>query len=217
MIYLPPPAHRQFGLPRGPEGDRQCVRTETFVLSEEWTHGIRLSAEFSEDWLESIGHPNQLGIGSRAHFVHGRTSMNFDGNFADPEVAGDLLVHLAGRDEQHHFLLARRKRFEALFQLQIVVLDDPSLSIALDGGQDGIEHVLIAKRLGKEIDGAMLHGVDRHRNVSVSGHHHHRNSDADLDQPGLKLEAVHIGQSDVEDDAARPVREIYQRKSFAVA
>jgi hypothetical protein len=25
--------------------------------------------------FESVGHPNQLGIGSRAHFVHGRPAM----------------------------------------------------------------------------------------------------------------------------------------------
>ena len=164
----------------------------TLVLAENELMRMPLSARFPMVGLESVGHSYQLGIGSRAHFVHGRATMNFDGDFADPKITGHLLVHLAGRDEQHHFLFAWRKRAEAFFQLRIVVLDDPSLSIALDGRKDGIKHVLIAKWLGEEVDRAMLHGVDGHRNVSISGHHHHRNSDAGLGQSGLKLEAVHI-------------------------
>ena len=67
---------------------------------------MRLSAEFPTVWFENVGHPNQLGIGSRAHLVHCRSAMNFDGDFADPEIAGDLLIHFAGRDVQHRLLLA---------------------------------------------------------------------------------------------------------------
>jgi hypothetical protein len=47
--------------------------------------------------------------------------------------------------------------------VRICIFDDPPLSVALDGSHDGIEHVLITKRLGKEVYGAMLHGANRHR------------------------------------------------------
>jgi uncharacterized protein (DUF1330 family) len=183
---------QQSRLSRGIEGTRQCMRTGHSYCRRGGLMRIRLLAEFPTVWFESVGHPNQLGIGSRAHFVHGRTSMNFDRDFADPKVAGHLLVHFAGSNEQHHLLFARRKSFESLFQLRIIILDNPSLSIALDGSQNGIKHVLIAKWLGEEIYSTMLHCVNGHRNVSVPGHHHHRNSDADLDQSGLKLKAVHV-------------------------
>jgi hypothetical protein len=58
-----------------------------------------LPAKLPTAWLEGVGHPDEFGVGSRAHFVHGRTSMNFDRDFADPKVAGDLLIHFSGRDE----------------------------------------------------------------------------------------------------------------------
>jgi|ERR1700734_366369 hypothetical protein len=69
--------------------------------------GFQLSVRRSTVWLERVGHPHQLGIGSGTHLVHGRPAMNFDGDFADSEIAGYLLIHLAGGDMQHDFLLAR--------------------------------------------------------------------------------------------------------------
>ena len=173
---------------------------------------MQLLAESPTLWFENVGHPNQFGIGSRAHLVHRRSAMNFDGDFADPEIARHLFVHFAGCDVQHHFLFARRKRFEALSQLRNVIFDDPPLSVALDGSHDGIKHVLIAKRLGEEVYRAMLHSVNGHCNVSVSGHHHHWNSNANLDQSGLEFKAVHVWQSDIEDNAARPVREVCRKE-----
>ena len=72
--------------------------------------------------------------------------MKFDGDFADPEIAGDLLVHFAGSDQQHHFLFAPRKSFEPLTQLRDVILDDTPVSVALDRSHDSVKHVLIGKR-----------------------------------------------------------------------
>ena len=68
---------------------------------------MRLSAELLAVWFENVSHPNQLGIGPRAHLVHRRSAMTFDRDFADPEIAGHLFVHFAGCDVQHHFLFAR--------------------------------------------------------------------------------------------------------------
>ena len=44
------------------------------------------------------------------------------------------------------------------------------LSIPVDRRHYGIEHVLITKRLGQEIDRSSLHGPDGHRNVAMAGH-----------------------------------------------
>jgi hypothetical protein len=41
---------------------------------------------------------------------------------SNSEIARHLLVHFAGRHVQHHFLLARGKDFETLFQLRNIVL-----------------------------------------------------------------------------------------------
>src|SRR5277367_3793214 len=51
-----------------------------------------------------IGHADEIGQGPRAHFSHGRASMNFHRDLAYSQIAGDLLVHLAGCHQQHHLL-----------------------------------------------------------------------------------------------------------------
>lgn len=43
---------------------------------------MQLSAKFPKVWFENVGHPNEFGVGPRAHLVHGRTAMNFDGKTA---------------------------------------------------------------------------------------------------------------------------------------
>jgi hypothetical protein len=133
--------------------------------------------------------------------------MSFNGDLADPEIAGHLLVHFAGCDVQHHFLFARRKSLKTLSQLRDVILDDSPLSVALDGRHDGIEQVLVVKRLWKKIHGAMLRRMHGHRNVPVPGHHRHRHAAPRLGQSFPKFEAVHIRKSDIEDNAAKPLRE----------
>jgi hypothetical protein len=143
--------------------------------------------------------------------------MNFDGDLADSEITGHLLVHFSSRDNHHDLLFARRKSLKSLLQLRNVVLDDPALLIALDGSQNGVKHILIAKRFRKEVYSVMLHGVNRHRNVPKAGHHHDWNSDADLDQPGLKLKPFISGS--LTSSTMQPGRSEWsaERKSFAVA
>src|ERR1700730_2039508 len=124
--------------------------------------------------LDHFGHPDEVGQGSRTHFAHGRTAMNFDRDLAYSQIAGYLLVHLAGRDQQHYLLFAGRQRFKPLVHLRNIVVSFPPLSIAFDGGHHGVKHVLIAKWLGKKVHRAPLHGSNRHGNVAISSHHHNR-------------------------------------------
>src|SRR5271166_113645 len=81
---------------------------------------------------DRIGHPHEARKGSRAHFAHGGASMNLDRDFAYPQVACDLFVHLAGRHQQHHLLFAWRKRVEPQLDLRDIVVHSPSLPIAFD-------------------------------------------------------------------------------------
>ena len=52
----------------------------------------------------------------------------------------------------------------------------------------GVEHVLVAERLGQEVDGAGLHGAHRHRDVAVAGHEDDRDVGVGLRQawPGSR-------------------------------
>src|SRR5215218_7643014 len=73
--------------------------------------------------------------------------------------------------------------------------------IALDRGRDGIQKILIAKRLGEEIDGTGLHGPHRHGNIAMSGNEHDGDSKVSLRQLGLEVETAHSRQPDVEYEA----------------
>ena len=79
------------------------------------------------------------------------------------------------------------------------------LPVAFDRRRDRVDHVLVAERLRQEVDGAGLHGADRHRNVAVAGHQDDGKMNAEPVAPRLKIEPADAGQANVENDAARPV------------
>src|ERR1700722_4595474 len=83
----------------------------------------------------------------------------------------------------------------------------PPTSVTLDGGNNGIKHVLVAEWLWKEIYGPPLHGADRHWNIAISGHHHHRQVNTGSRELGLDFQAIHIGQADVDNNASRCIRQ----------
>src|SRR5689334_20719076 len=93
--------------------------------------------------------------------------MELDGDLADAEVVGDLLVEPAYRDLPQDLAFARREQSE-LGYLNIHGLRlRPLLDIAPDADCDRIEQRLVAHRLREEVDGASLHRLHRHRNIAV--------------------------------------------------
>ena len=59
---------------------------------------------------EVIRHPNEIGNGVGPHLAHGLTAMDLDGDFAEADLGGDLLVQEASRNERHHLTFAWRER-----------------------------------------------------------------------------------------------------------
>src|SRR5262249_4808311 len=78
--------------------------------------------------------------------------------------------------------------------------------IELDRSRNGIQKILIAKRLGEEIDSAGLHGPYRHGYISMSRNEHDRNANIRLRQLGLEVETAQSRQPDVEYKAAWNIR-----------
>src|SRR3989440_10678493 len=62
---------------------------------------------------EQFRHSHQVGERARGHFPHDMPAVNLDGNLAQPQFAGDLLVHQAGSDEAHHLAFALGQAIEA--------------------------------------------------------------------------------------------------------
>jgi hypothetical protein len=48
------------------------------------------------------------------HFVHDPGAVDFDGSFADPQLAGDALVRFPRNHKIQNLMLARREKPEAL-------------------------------------------------------------------------------------------------------
>jgi|SRR3954454_9640466 len=165
------------------------------------TLSLRSSGPDQLDQLDEVGQC------SRAHFAHSGATMNFYRDHAYPEIASHLLVHLAGGHQQHHFPFSCGQAFESLTNLEQITFGRTALSIALDGKYYGIEHVLIAKRLGQKVNGAALHSTNRHRYIAVSGYYYNGQAYTLFHQLSLEVEPVHIGQPDIDYDAAWHVGE----------
>src|SRR5262245_38533962 len=127
--------------------------------------------------------------------------MDFEGNFAEPEVAGGLLVHAATDAERHDLAFARRQRTVALLQSRPGRGRPPPSTVALDPELDGVEQLLIVESLGLELDHSRVDRPDGHANVAVAGEEYDRKVNAGRDQ--LALEASRSGPPSVPIDSDR--------------
>ena len=80
------------------------------------------------------------------------------------------------------------------------------LLLTLDRGYDGIEKILVAKQLGKEVNGACFHGPHRHGNVAMPRDEQDGNPDFPLCRFRLEIETVQSWKANIEYQAVRYVR-----------
>ncbi len=73
---------------------------------------------------------------------------------------------------------------------------------AFDGVLDGVQKQVVAEWLCQELDCSCLHGLDRHRDVTVSCDENDRHVDP-IDDAFLEIEAVEVGKINVEYQATR--------------
>ncbi|MDT4870568.1 hypothetical protein FQZ97_1056530 [compost metagenome] len=118
------------------------------------------------------------------------------------QFGGDLLVHQARHDEAHDFAFAGGQRVVCAAQRGDRLLGRQALAVTAQGIGNGVEHVLVAKRLGEEIHRAGLHGLDRHGDVTMTGHEHDGHAHAAFLELFLEGKAALAAQPDVEDQAA---------------
>src|SRR4029077_7576371 len=75
-----------------------------------------------------------------------------------------------------------------------------------------LQQLIVAHRIGQEIDRTSLHRPNAGRNVAETGDEDHRSLDAFLQQRGLKLEPVEIGHRNIEDGTTRNRRVMLGQK-----
>src|SRR4051812_46221252 len=154
---------------------------------------------------ERLGLANEVGERPDPHLAHDVPAVDLDRDLAEADQGGDLLVHQAGGDVAHYLALARRQGLVLGADVLLGRGFGPVLRIAFERRGHCIEHVLVAKWLGEEINGASLHGTHRHRYVPMARHEDDRIADALPDELALQVEPTHAGKADVQHDAAGAV------------
>jgi hypothetical protein len=142
--------------------------------------------------------------------------MNLRGNLTYSQVSGYLLIQLASSYQKHHLLLAGGQRREGFLNLRQVAFGCPPLPVTFDRGQHGVDHLLVTEGLRKKVDCTSLHGADRHRNIAISRHYYHGKANAPLVELGVERKSIHIGQSNIDNDAPRRISEARAENSRAV-
>src|SRR3984957_11165623 len=154
--YAPSQAVRQLAAPPSP--DRRIDRTQTVLLES----GAMNSEHFGLSY--------QIGQRLCSHFLHDMPPMNLHGNLGKSKFGCYLFIHETGRYRSQNLPLAGGQGLKQRLQVRDCLVRLAPLSIPLDRRHYGIEHVLITKRLGQEIDRSSLHSPDGHRNVAVARH-----------------------------------------------
>src|SRR5216683_1056318 len=132
--------------------------------------------------------------------------MDFYSDLADADVVGDLLVEAASHHQGHHLALARGESLEARPQRSDRLFVLQPRAIPREAQLDRVQQVLIAERLGQELDRSSLYRLDGHRDVAVSGDEDDRNVNVRRRQLSLKIETTSARQPDVEHKASGAVR-----------
>src|SRR2546425_1272829 len=152
---------------------------------------------------EARGAPDQIGQRPGLHLLHHVPTLFLDGGFAGSQLPGDLLVEQTGDGGGHHVPLARSQRVIPATKLGELQPLRARHAIARDRVANGIEQVLLPKRLREKLDCTGLHGSNRHGNVAVPGEEDDRQRRVGVGKRLLQVEAAQSREADVEQEASR--------------
>src|SRR5579862_2279692 len=147
---------------------------------------------------ELVRHPDKLRQGLGLHLFHDLAAIHFDGRFAGSEFRCNLLVKHPRDDEVHYLALANAESFTTMSQFSYLSLVLAQDAISSERSLDRIEEILMSEWLGKKLNGPGLHGLDRHRNVSVSREKNNGNTYSPSFQFVLKIQAADTRKSHIQ-------------------
>src|SRR6202035_3180440 len=162
--------------------------------------------------VQLVDHPRQVRQRSGLHLSHDLAAVDFYSDLADADVVGDLFVKAAGHHQGHYLTLAGGEGLEARPQRGDRRFILQPRAISREAQLDRVQQVLIAERLGQELDRSSLYRLDGHRDVAVSGDEDDRNVNVRRRQLSLKIETTSAGQSDIEHEAGGSVRAPFAQK-----
>src|SRR4051812_45933319 len=124
--------------------------------------------------------------------------MNFDGDFAGPQVISNLLVEHARDHERHDFSFAGRQRLIVLSQISDLILLLTRHPVTVQRLVDRVQQILVPKRFGQELHRAEFHGLHGHRDISVTSNKDDGDTNPSVGQLALKIETASSRQPDIQ-------------------
>src|SRR5262249_5566244 len=94
------------------------------------------------------------------HLAHDAAAIELDGDLADAEAEGDLLVETSARHLAKDLTLACRERREPLNMLLDELSFPSPRKVSLDCSGHGVQQRLVPHRLREKVYRAQLHGLD---------------------------------------------------------
>ena len=126
------------------------------------------------------------------------STLFLDGDLARSQLAGDLLVEQTRDNSGQHVTLARRQGGVSAAKLGELVPFLAGLAVTLDSAANGVEQVLLAKRLRQKLNRARLHCSNRHGDVAVAGEENDRQGRICVGKLSLEIQPAQPRQADVE-------------------
>src|SRR5262245_60623776 len=156
--------------------------------------------------LEHVGHSAEFGKRTSLHLLHRPAAMHLHRRFGDADIVGNLFAQAAARHLNYDLALPGAQGGEALPKGDQVLVILPPRTIAGQAKLNGIEKILVAERLGEELDRTPLHCLHRHRDVAMARDEDDRDLPVCRSQLALEIEAALAGQSDIEHQASGAIR-----------
>src|ERR1700730_1856849 len=132
--------------------------------------------------------------------------MHLDGDLADANFSGYLLVHLTRCHQRDDIALTQRKGLEAGSHVGDGFCVMALSAVAIERNPNCVQKVLLADRLRQKLHRTSFHRLDGHRDIAVSGDEDDRSIDVQLDEFGLNVESAQPRQSDVKYQTAGSIR-----------
>ncbi len=114
-------------------------------------------------------HAHQIRKRSRLHFFHHPCAMNLHSALTDTELIRDHFVRLPGYHKIEDFVLALCQSIDTGLNFGMFLSLATALPIHLQRLADTIEQVLVPEWFLNEIDGTLLHCLDGHWHVAMTG------------------------------------------------
>src|ERR1700692_4959450 len=138
--------------------------------------------------------------------------MHLHGGFGNADIACNLFAKAAVRDLNHDLALPGAQRVEAFPEGGQSFLILPPSAITREAELNGVEELLITKRLRKELNGTTLHRLHRHRDVAVPCDEDDWQFPVRRGELALTIKTALPRQPDVEHQAGGAIRRVGREK-----